>query len=74
MGAPMIKLKKDRNYRRGRTGQRCSTCDFFLYDFKGPDDHRCRLIGDGGRGYRVLPHYLCDNYTNAERMKRLRGW
>lgn len=74
MGTPMIKAKKDRNYRRGRTGQRCSTCDhFIIYNGKGPDDHRCLKIGDGGRGYKVLSHYMCDEYDNTKILAKLRG-
>ena len=64
MGTPMIKAKKDRNYRRGLTWKRCSTCTFFHYEF-GPDGNmldsgNCDEIGTGGRGYKVLPHFLCD--------------
>lgn len=70
MGIPMIKAKKSRNYRRGRIGRWCLTCDHFVYNAKGPNDHRCRVIGDGGRGYRVLFNHLCDDYDDTQTVKR----
>ncbi len=73
MGTPTIQAKRDRNYRRGRTGHRCSACDHFVYNAKGPGEHRCMLIGDGGRGFRILEHYICDDYDNTERLARLTG-
>jgi len=70
----MIQAKKERNYRRGYTGRNCSGCDHFLYNAAGRGDHRCSMIGlNGGRGYRVLSHYICDDYDNTYILAKLRG-
>lgn len=76
MGVPKLKAKAERNYRKGLTHKDCSGCDHFVRNFEvkscGKEDRtvavegRCRVIGlQHGRAYRILPHYLCDDYDDS---------
>ncbi len=81
MGVPKLKAKAERNYRKGLTWKDCSGCDHFVRDYevmgcgKGTPvirtEGRCRLIGlKPGRQYRILPHYLCDDFDDTKAYRR----
>ena len=84
MGAPMLKKKKELNYRRGYTSRNCGTCDHFFgpavvlegktVKYTGAEG-RCKIMGlKPGRAYRILQHYICEAHDGSKRLKRLRGW
>jgi len=75
MGVPSLKAKAARNYRKARHERvRCEHCTYFVPDFEvkscGMEDRtvriegRCKLIGLAhSRKYRVLPHFVCDDFV-----------
>lgn len=78
MGVQKLRAKVERNYRKGPTWKACSGCTHFVRNFevrgqggegrKIAVEARCRLIGlEHGRGYRILPHYICDDHEQRER-------
>jgi len=76
MGVPLLKKKKELNYRRGTTAHSCSECNYYV-PVKDAEkrEGRCRIMGlKPGRAYRILPHFICDRHDNSRSLKRLRGW
>ena len=84
MGVPKLKAKAKRNYRRGPTWRSCSGCDHYVGSFEvrscGKEgqvlrtEGRCRLIClKHGRQYRILPHYICDDFDDTKTMAEIKG-
>ncbi len=76
MGVKRLKAKEELRYRpKSSDCQYCGICKFFLNDknFKGNvlcdkgAEHRCKMIGYGGRSYRINYHYKCDAFAYMER-------
>jgi len=83
MGSPMLKRKKEFNYRRGTTAHNCAECNAFVRNFEVTaiggqvmrTEPRCMLMGlKSGRAYRINPNNVCDAHDNSEFLKRLRGY
>ncbi len=67
MGVPKLKAKAERRYRRGHTWRECSDCRHFVPDWAATGEGRCRVMGlEPGRLYRILPHYICDDFVFAK--------
>lgn len=79
MGVPMLKKKKDLNYRRGQTWRYCGICDHFLdpptaMQIMGTHYPHCRIMGlKPGCAYHINKSSQCDAYDNTEGLKRLKG-
>ena len=73
MGVPRLKAKNELNYRKGLTHKECSGCDYFIPNWEDTGEGRCRKIGlQPGRQYRVLPHYLCDDFDDTKTMAAIK--
>jgi hypothetical protein len=70
MGVPMLKGKKELNYRKGAQWAECSMCNSYWWkmDAGGP---RCKVLGlKPGRPFRISEHSICDAYDNSLKMSR----
>lgn len=78
MGVKRLKVKDELHYRKGYTHASCSQCNSYVGRFPIVDgrgevvahEPRCRVIGLGGRQFRINPEYICDRYDNSEEMKQ----
>ncbi len=82
MGVPMLKKKKELNYRRGQQSRNCGGCDYFITRFQetgiGGEPlgiyPRCRIVGAmNGSRYRINPNNQCDAFDNQKGIQRLMG-
>jgi hypothetical protein len=81
MGVKRLKIKDELNYRPGPTSGGCGDCNHFVGEFPIVDSQgvvtahepRCRVIGLGGRQFKINPEYICDRFDNSEKLARIRG-
>ncbi|WP_267926038.1 hypothetical protein [Desulfolithobacter dissulfuricans] len=79
-----LKKKIQLNYRPGTWVRQCDICDYFVPDFEVRDSQsgslqfegRCSLVGlRNDRRLRVQPHFVCDRFSNTQRIARFnRPW